>query len=71
MTVESDLPVFHSMFQVKTLVSEKFFTVECHFFNPGLLFKFSDGPALVRVNIYVRSVSRIDDVQMVGTLEES
>lgn len=30
---------------------------------------FSDGPVIVRVNIYIRSISRIDDVAMVSRLK--
>lgn len=30
------------------------------------LYSIADGPALVRVNIYIRSISEIDDVRMVS-----
>lgn len=31
---------------------------------------YTDGPAVVRVNIYIRSISKIDDVTMVSACQD-
>lgn len=41
------------------------YSVKC-FINGCVLFAMLDGPAVVRVNIFVRSISKIDDVTMVS-----